>query len=58
MTLKEYIESNGYKVEDLTEKELVEVRAELTAIESGQMVEDGFFSPLSEFVQRKIKEGL
>ena len=58
MTLKEYIESNGYKVEDLTEKELALVEDELNAIENGIEITDGFFSPMSEFSQRKIQEGL
>lgn len=40
MTEKEYIESFGWEPEDLTEKELREVRREIRDIEKGAIILD------------------
>ena len=55
MSVKEYVEANGYKVSDLTDKELSEVKEELAAVESGEVILEGFFSPMSEFSQRMLQ---
>lgn len=49
MTTKEYIEAHGYKVSDLTEKEIKEIEKEVESINAGYEVIDGFFT-------KKIKE--
>jgi hypothetical protein len=54
MTIKEYVEAYGYKVSDLTEKELEEVKKEMEMKERGIEVLDGFFSPMSPFSQRML----
>lgn len=55
MTIQEYVEAHGYKVSDLTKKELKEVEKELLDVENGFEVLDGFFGPMSEFTQRMIQ---
>lgn len=54
MTIEQYIEENGYKVADLTAKELKEVQAEVDAINNGETILDGFFSPTSDFSLRML----
>lgn len=41
MELKEYVESFGWKMEDLTPQEIREVKTELRAKEKGMIVMDG-----------------
>ena len=55
MTVQEYVEAHGYKVSDLTKKELKEVEAEIEMEEKGILISDGFFSPIGEFAQRMIQ---
>ena len=55
MSVKEYVESFGYKVSDLTAKEVKMVEKELSDKEKGIEPMDGFFSPMSEFSQRMIQ---
>ena len=55
MTVQEYVEAHGYKVSDLTKKELKEVEAEIEMEEKGILISDGFFSPMGEFAQRMIR---
>ena len=54
MTLKEYVEQNGYEVSDLTKEELKEVEKELEVVNRGGMILDGFFSDYT-LLSRKIK---
>ena len=56
MSVQEYVESFGYKVSDLTKKELEEVEGELYSIENELIDTEGFFSPTSPFVLRKQRE--
>ena len=44
MTVKEYVEANGYKVSELTKEELAAARREVRVINSGGVVLDGVFS--------------
>ena len=57
MTVKEYIEANGYEVSDLTKKDLKEVEKEVEALNRGEEIMDGFFSPIGDFIQRRIHNG-
>ena len=56
MTLEEYVEAYGYKVSDLTENEVKEVKREMTMKENGFEILDGFFSPMSPFTQRMLQK--
>lgn len=56
MTLKEYVEAYGYKVSDLTAKEVEEVEKEMEMKSRGIDVVDGFFSPMSKFSQRMLQK--
>lgn len=57
-TLEAYVRANGYELSDLTEEEKKEVEAEwLSKKDDSIIIDDGFFSPLSEFSQRMLKEG-
>ena len=49
MTTKEYIEAHGYKVSELSEKEIKEIEKEVESVNAGYEVLDGFFS-------KKIRE--
>lgn len=48
-TLKAYVESFGWKVEDLTEQELKKVEKEIEDQEKGMIIPDGilFFKPIT-----------
>lgn len=46
MTIKQYVESNGYKVSDLTPDELKQAEEELKIINDGGVVLDGVFSEI------------
>lgn len=56
-TVEDYIRAHGYQVSDLTNEELAQVKEEFEVIRNGDLVLDGFFSPLSEFSQRMLQEG-
>lgn len=56
MTLEEYVEAYGYKVADLTESEIKEVKREMAMKEQGFDILDGFFSPMSPFTQRMLQK--
>lgn len=57
-TLEAYVRANGYELSDLTEDEKKEVEEEWLSIKDGSIViDDGFFSPLSGFTQRMLREG-
>ena len=58
-TLEAYVQANGYELSDLTDEEKKEVEEEWLTIKDGRLVIlDGFFSPLSGFSQRMIREGI
>ena len=58
-SLEAYVQAHGYRLSDLTEKEKKEVEEEWLTIKDGNVVIlDGFFSPLSEFSHRMIREGI
>ena len=44
MTVEEYIESFGFKPEDLTPEEMKEVKEEVKAINAGETILDGVLS--------------
>lgn len=58
-TLEAYVRAHGYELSDLTDEEKNEVEEEWLSIKDGRLdILDGFFSPLSGFSQRMIREGI
>ena len=49
--IKEYVESYGWKVEDLTEQELEKEKEEIEDQEKGMIIPDGilFFKPIMPY---------
>lgn len=57
-TVEAYVQANGYELSDLTEGEKKEVEEEWLSKKDGcTVIDDGFFSPLSGFSQRMLREG-
>ena len=46
----DYIEDNGFKVEECTEKEIKEAKKEVEAIKDGYVILDGVFTKKRMFV--------
>lgn len=55
-TLKDYVEANGYKVEDLTKEELKAAEKERQILNNGGQIIDGVFSGFVIALRKSKKE--